>query len=187
MARITGVLPYAGFRPTDRAGLWAIGGAGSGTLETDRGDRGRESRDLSRRMGMVGMRLRVSGSGEGPGVALRGAAGVGPAEHRLRRGRLRRDRSVGVPAAGGGGSPLPAESGRRARVRAARGGVGADGRRYGSDRGWLGGVGRPADDGRNAVPAGGAGAVAGGARRDGFRDRAACHNGPSSQRRMGPS
>ena len=75
-ARITSVLPYAGFRPTDRTELWAIGGAGRGTLETDRGDRGRESRSLSLGMGLVGARLRVAGSGEGLDLALRGDAGL---------------------------------------------------------------------------------------------------------------
>ena len=75
-ARITGVLPYASLRPTGWAELWAIGGAGRGTLTTDRGDRGQESRDLALGMGLVGLRLRVAGSGQGFSLAIRGDAGL---------------------------------------------------------------------------------------------------------------
>ena len=75
-ARITSFLPYAFFRPSERTEVWAVGGAGGGSLKTDRGDRGRESRGLSLRMGLVGGRLRVAGSGQGLDVALRGDAGL---------------------------------------------------------------------------------------------------------------
>ncbi len=155
-ARTTSVLPYASYRPTDRTEWWAIGGAGEVTLETDWGDRGRESCDLSLGMGLVGLRLRVSGSGGGPSVALRGDAGL--ARHTIASGagvsggrearavRLRVGTETRFRRSLRGGSafePFVAVSAWT------DGGTGATGV-------MSGGVGPPADDGGEAVPAGGA-------------------------------
>ena len=70
---MTGVYPYLRWQPGQNTEIWTIGGMGRGDLENQRAGR-LERSDLSMRMGVVGVRQSLSGSGA-LRFGLRGDAG----------------------------------------------------------------------------------------------------------------